>query len=464
MIDRKKEVMFAMKKLIQFVKENNEKIILLTCAVYFFLAPFSVSRLYQKLLPLPLPMSVFISFLTCCIMVFVYIVTKNKGFYFLRDFYDQKLFILSIYVPAGVSIFAAIYNLTVIRSVEYVQYFTHSLPTRLINMVLFLIIFVVFTKLLKRLTNEMLFKIANSYVLGVFVIYVVGIWQFLHFTLNFPMPDIHTRSFVHSVDEKVLFDFRLTSLVDEPSYLVPLVIDGLLIAFFLYGFTKKYIFRTLIPGLFVLIFSFSVSGYANILLIISFIAIVLLTTKINNKVKIIQFGLFSILLIAIFAIVAKDFLIEFLMPIIGRFDTLLDIHKHSRLYMTVMPFIWLFDYSFINAIFGFGPGAYDFLSLTKFLHHRGPVSTTSNNIYIDFLFEHGIFGAIFYLSVFLYIFYQYYKKRNVHSYYLYSLILLFHLAVTSMYRSDFVSPRFWVIILIITIFTELARRDLKKGS
>lgn len=158
-------------------------------------------------------------------------------------------------------------------------------------------------------------------------------------------------------------------------------------------------------------------------------------------------------------VVQWDFVLRMLEPITGRFDTLFDIHRHSRLYMLVMPLFWLFDFSWVNSVFGFGPGSYWFLAQTKFLHHQGPLSVTSNNIFIDLLFEHGIFGSLAIMLMFLFVAYRLFKVRNEHKYFLYSLILWIHLTITSMYRSDFVSPRFWAIVIIIFIFVELGKRE-----
>jgi O-antigen ligase len=127
-----------------------------------------------------------------------------------------------------------------------------------------------------------------------------------------------------------------------------------------------------------------------------------------------------------------------------------------------MPIAWLFDYSWVNSVFGFGPGSYGFLAQTKFLYHQGPLSVTSNNIFIDLLFEHGIFGFLFIVFMFLFVFYRLFKVRNEHRYFLYSLVLWVHLAVTSMYRSDFVSPRFWAIVIIVFIFVEIGKREIGK--
>ncbi|WP_054708765.1 hypothetical protein [Bacillus sp. JCM 19041] len=110
--------------------------------------------------------------------------------------------------------------------------------------------------------------------------------------------------------------------------------------------------------------------------------------------------------------------------------------------------------------FGFGPGSYDFLARTKFLSHQGAVSGTSNNAFVDLLFEHGVIGGIVFISVFIGVLIYLWRKRKGHLYNSVALLLWIHLGLTSMYRSDFASPRFWIIVLIVVGLTELAKRNM----
>ncbi|TYS69866.1 hypothetical protein FZC76_06465 [Sutcliffiella horikoshii] len=439
------------------LKQHKEKIILIFMGLFMFLAPYSVSGIYQRLTPVP--SSVLATFLTTGVLFLLLLVHFKERKKLNPLSLEQKAFLGSIYIPGILAILAAFFNLTVMLSVHYVDYITQAMPNRIINLTLFLMLFYTFFKLISFLNDKMLMSITKWYLYGVLIVTAIGIWQFLHFMFGYPMIDLNTRSFVHSVDSNVLFNFRLTSITDEPSYLVPFLIDALIIGLVLYASKKKYFLLVFIPCMFVLIFSFSVSGYANMALLIGFIVVVFFTTKLENKRTILKYTLFGLIPVAIFAIIQWDFVLQLLQPITGRFDTLFDVHKHSRLYMLVMPIAWLFDFSWVNSVFGFGPGSYWFLAQTKFLHHQGPLSVTSNNIFIDLLFEHGIFGFLLIISMFIYVFYRLFKIRNEHKYFLYSLILWVHLAITSMYRSDFVSPRFWAIVIIIFIFVELGKRD-----
>lgn len=439
------------------LKQHREKIILVSMGLFMFLAPYSVSGIYQKLTPVP--SSVLATFFTTGVLFLILLIHFKERKQLNPLSLEHKAFLGSIYIPGILAILAAFFNLTVMLSVHYVDYITQALPNRVINLTLFLMLFYTFFKLISFLNEKTLLSITKWYLFGVLIVTAIGIWQFLHFMFGYPMIDLNTRSFVHSVDSNVLFNFRLTSITDEPSYLVPFLIDALIIGLVLYASKKKYFLLVFIPCMFVLIFSFSVSGYANLALLIGFIVVIFFTTKLENKRKILKYTLIGLIPVVILMIVQWDFVLQLLQPITGRFDTLFDVHRHSRLYMLVMPIAWLFDFSWVNSIFGFGPGSYWFLAQTKFLHHQGPLSVTSNNIFIDLLFEHGVFGFLMIVTMFVYVSYRLFKIRNEHKYFLYSLILWIHLAITSMYRSDFVSPRFWAIVIIIFIFVELGKRD-----
>jgi hypothetical protein len=442
------------------LRQHREKIILIIMGLFMFLAPYSVSGIYQKITPVP--SSVLITFITTGVLFLIFISHFKERKQLNPISAEQKTFLGAFYVPGILAIFAALYNLTVMLSVHYVDYVIQSMPTRIINLSLYLMLFYFFFKLITFLNDKTLLSITRWYLFGVLIVAAIGIWQFLHFMIGYPMINLSTRSFVHSVDTNVLFNFRLTSITDEPSYLVPFLIDAIVIGLVVYSSKKKYFLQVLIPCLFVLIFSFSVSGYANMAILLGFACIVFLTTKVENKKKILRYFLYGLIPVLIIIFVKWDFFLLLLQPITGRFDTLFDIHHHSRLYMLIMPIAWLFDYSWVNSVFGFGPGSYGFLAQTKFLYHQGPLSVTSNNIFIDLLFEHGIFGFLFIVFMFLFVFYRLFKVRNEHRYFLYSLVLWVHLAVTSMYRSDFVSPRFWAIVIIVFIFVEIGKREIGK--
>lgn len=422
---------------------------------YAALAPIAVSSVFQHLLAIP--MSVLLTMVSVCIFAVAWIMQREETSFKALNRIGISM-ILAITLPAFLSIAASIYALTVVQSVEYVAYFQHSLLNRLINIGMFATLSLLILFFIQKDVRKVTYSLTQGYFVGLSVLVVGGIWQFLHFTIGYPMPGFETRAFVHSVSEDVLINFRLTSFTDEPSFLVPFLIDGLIIGGML--LSKKVYSLYAIPAVLVLLLSFSVSGYVNLAVIVFSATILLFARGIIPK-KVGLYVIISILILGMITVLTFPQLITALfMPIIGRLDSLFDVMHHSRLYMLVFPFVWLFDYSSINALFGFGPGSYDFLARTKYLSHQGAVSGTSNNAFVDLLFEHGVFGGLIFTCVFIGVFVYLWRKRKGHLYNSIALLLWIHLGLTNMYRSDFASPRFWIIVLIVIGMTELAKRNI----
>ncbi|MFK3936035.1 O-antigen ligase family protein [Alkalihalobacillus sp. NPDC078783] len=446
------------------IQPYHSKIQTVALLILAFFAPFAVVSQYQK--ALPVATSVLTSFIVLCLLLLVWFSEwkpTKKGSNALTE--PNSWVIWALLVPALVAVGAATYNLTYILSQEFVQYYQQAMPRRIVNGSIYIGIMMMFLLLVKRMTKSELDLIGKAYLSGVGVLVLFGIWQFLHLAIGYPMPDLQTRSAVHSVQSEVLVNFRLTSLTEEPSFLVPFLMDGLIIGFMLFKRKRSYVWQWMLPVVFVLFFSFSISGYANLLMVALFALWIMITSRKIQWKNIVPIAGASLIPLGLLIWWKWSLVLELMMPIIGRFDVLFDVTNHSRLYMLVYPFVWMFDYSWVNALFGFGPGSYGFLAETKFLAYGSKLSATSNNVFVDLLFEHGIIGGGAFLLAFILFFAHLYKRRNQHVYYQYAVVLWFHLGITSLYRSDFVSPRFWVIVMITILCAELGkRRVLEKNE
>ncbi len=421
--------------------------------LYAASAPVAVTSLVQHLLPIP--SSVLLTFLAIALFLFA-LVSERQAVPMTKLNRLGLLICGAIALPAIASLIGAAFALISIQSVEYTAYVHHSLLNRLINLSLYTVLVLIVLTYIRRDAQQTNASLLKGYTIGTFLLTLGGIWQFLHFAIGYPMPLFETRAYVHSVNQDVLFNFRLTSITDEPSFLVPFLMDGLIIGTLIMTRKTYALFASL--SILVLLLTFSISGYVNLVVLGFAVMLLLLTRKTIPKKIILTIigGLF--LLITTFYLLLPQAFTTLFMPILGRLDGLFDVTHHSRLYMLVFPFIWLFDYSFINTLFGFGPGSYDFLARTKFLSHQGAVSGTSNNVFVDLLFEHGLLGGFLIAAIFLAIAIYLLKKRNTHLYYSVALILWIHLSVTSLYRADFASPRFWLIVMIVVGLIELAKQ------
>lgn len=276
---------------------------------------------------------------------------------------------------------------------------------------------------------------------------IVGLWQFLHYITGLPFLNIQTRDYIHSVGSRAFFiNNRLTSLASEPSYFASLVIDMMILAFLV---SKKPL-KPFFLGLFILIFSYSGGGFLNILILIPFFLIGYIKYKGYRFKKINIFkSAIIITLISVVFIYKRDEIYNLMYPILGRIDTIFDINKHSRMFIMIMPFLWVLEGNVINALFGYGPNSYSYLSLTKFLPNGNRVHTTSNSFYSDTIFELGYVGFSVYIWMFIRLIFTSFKNIYNNKNFFISMLLSVHLAASSIYRADFMQPRFWILLFII---------------
>ncbi|KEZ48768.1 O-antigen ligase family protein [Metabacillus indicus] len=426
--------------------------------LFFFQVQFSISRLFINALPIPTPALITSAAVLGLALVYI----KMTGRHFIRGLFVKNsfYFFLVLFVVSLVfSTLSAFYTSTVLFSTEYDQYLRSSLYTRFIYYGAYIALVVLGLAVARRLPLQALKNIVNMYPAAVFLLIAVGIWQFFHFTYNVPFLDINTRSFVHSSEGPTLFDFRLTSFADEPSYLGPILIDFLILGLLLFRKWYTYIPLILLPAGFLLLFSFSLSAYVNIVFLIGFLAVLLVFHKSFPKKILVYLIVAGAVVFGAAFVVANDLMMDFFNPIIGRFSTILDFEHHSRMYMYVMPFFWLFDHSFISAMFGYGPGSFEFLAQTKILPSIAPVAISSNNMYIDIMFEHGVIGFLLVFTGLVLVFVSLIKHYKKNIYYFIALLLYVHMLITSLYRADFVTPRFWGILLIVGLLSLIGKYE-----
>ncbi|MEH7548157.1 O-antigen ligase family protein [Neobacillus vireti] len=429
--------------------------------IYLFFIQFTTSYLFIHMLPIPTPalLSLGISFL---ILVYYFYLVKGKGQ--TAEYSDRSLkkFVFLFLLAIVLSIFSAIYTLNVIKSVEYVSYVKGSMLTRSIYYATFLIMLYYGYKIFSRMEERRIVNLIKVYPLSIFILVLVGIWQLLYFSIDIPFLDITTRSYIHSVTGTSFFNFRLTSFADEPSYLGPFLIDMLILGYLAFKKKWMYVLLLVIPTMVVLIFSFSVSGYFNLMLLVGFLFLYLIFhPKVPKKY------LWAIVILAVVVLVGvillKPGLFEkFFSPILGRMPNLFNPQSSTRIYMYIMPFYWLFDHSLISAIFGYGPGSYEFLHFTKISPSKVSLATSSNNMYIDLFFENGIAGVCIVIFALLSILFVLLKKGRKNKYYFIALIEFVHLLVTSSYRADFVTPRYWAVLLIVFLLMRLGEGKEKE--
>ncbi len=368
-----------------------------------------------------------------------------------------KIIAFGIFVPVFISLISGFINIF-FQDYRYTEVFFIMTIGRKINVILFLIIFTFLNSYINTLEKEKLKKLLTFYIMGIMILFIFfGIWQFFNKYFNIPMINLNTRSHIHSVSNIPAFiKIRITGLANEPSYAAPYLIDSIIICWILKN--KKCCILSIVC----LFLTYSGGGYINILiifLVFSFYPNVI--SKKNRK---------NILIIMIFlggSILLFRFekILNFFSPVLNRFNSknnLLDISYNIRTYMIVMPFIWILqEKNFLSALFGMGPGSYKYLSLTKKFIDNRSVHITSNNIFSDFVYETGYIGLFSLVFMFLGLLKMLNKnlKKRKDIYNKSNILLLIHILVSSLYRADFMSSRFWIILIIIKINILLSKAN-----
>jgi O-antigen ligase len=428
-------------------------ILFILVAGYLFFAQFSTQAKYIKLLPIPVPA---VLTLGVSSLLFLYYLRNRRSLIQTSEFDKHlKLFLVLFLISLGFAILSAFYTATVLNSAEYLSYLKGSMITRLAYYLSFFM-FVYFGYRILSSEPRDSESIVKIYPLSISLLVAVAYWQLAYFMFNIPFLNLDTRSFVHSVEGVTMFDFRVTSFTNEPSYMGPFLIDLIILAFLFVKRKWVYTLVVLLPTLFILVFTFSVSAYFNLVLVIGFLMVYLMFHPRFPKKILWMIPLVGVIGLVGLYIVNPDLLAKFFSPIWGRRDNLFDPTQSSRIYMYVMPFQWLFDHSIISGLFGYGPGAYEFLAGTKIVPHtQMSLAISANNMFIDVLFEQGVIGLILVLAGLISIALFLLRNGMKNMYYFIALVEYFHLMVTSLYRADYVTPRFWSVFLIIALLVKI---------
>lgn len=435
-------------------------------AVYLlcFLAPFFVTVIFQLTLGAPAVALYVFPFL-----LFIYL-AKHKSVRFDRV---QFIFLLVYFSPPFLySLIGVFFSLiTLPHGLDYSFYHVLSIG-RYINIISLLSFFVIVVDYYNRLIGyeskyQFFVKLVWFYLVSLLLIIVLGYWQV--FSLIFssiPFP-FDTRDAVHSVQDTAKFAgiTRLTSIANEPSYFAPLVMDTIILSFAVitYKRAKLIAFFCLI----LLIFSFSGGGYLNVVIIFSVITCALIFRAIS--VWKVRRGLIKYcvgLLVGLLAIVFSLASTGLGSIIVDRIPELIDVDSSTRAYMVFMPFVWAIDSGIVNFLFGHGVKSYALLGGVYTITSSGDaVHVTSNNLFVDVFWEYGLVGLASFIAFFVYIIIKSVTPKVMLREHWLSLFLVSHLIGSSIYRGDFASPRFFILVVSILFLISLAtvRVNSKRG-
>ncbi|MFT5813057.1 MAG: hypothetical protein ACI9VT_000797 [Psychroserpens sp.] len=258
---------------------------------------------------------------------------------------------------------------------------------------------------------------------------------------------IETRDWMHGVPANIrdVFPKRITSIAEEPSFLAPILVEFLILCFFL--IERKWLkYSLLAMTLVLLLMTFSGGAYVNISLIL-FIAIVILLWKF-------PFGRLH-LGVLVLVIACSSFLVIYGETLIDYVFTKLthEASGGSSRGQFTSNLIGLFvSADTFSLMFGHGLTSLTYLSDFG-MKTEDVIFRISNNMFIDIGWESGLIGVLLTIAMYGVLFTNGMKIQIGKSASLsLSLLLVFQLLITSLYRSEYISTHFiWMLILIFWV-------------
>lgn len=355
------------------------------------------------------------------------------------------------YLPFLLSLIWSFALIPIINIPEYNNYIKTTFIFRNLHVFLLFILLIYGDQILSRSSNEKLEKYLMVFCWGIIIFLgIFGIWQICGSLFHIWVPTIETRGDLYSA--RALGISRVTSIADEPSYLVPFLIDAILILFYL----KRIILVSLLS--IILLFSLSFGGFSESIILIS---VYFLFSSKSNRLKILC-GIIAVFLILILVFPNVFELVVQIVQTRKELQEGFDPSQTSRTAMIIYPISKWEEFDFISLFLGYGPGS------SKFLLESNPneaMFTTSNNIYADLLYEEGILGVVCFIILIIKFWISFKnlpKKQKIGTH-----LFLIHVVLSSMYRADYSSSRYITIFFIIIIFSRLFHKiglSTKKDS
>jgi hypothetical protein len=297
------------------------------------------------------------------------------------------------------------------------------------------------------------------YWFGAGLLMLTALWQFADIFLNVVDFPFDTRAHLHSTyGREYDFSGRLTGIAREPSYFVMLAIDFVVLSFLFSCGVKRLIIVGV--GLALIILSLSPSGY------ITFVG-AFGGAYIFTQLKFFRFK-------ASFKGLCTALSLLFLLPLAlvyffgsGYFDYFYsriaspEIWESARAYMSYMPFVWASDSNALSFLFGHGIKSYSIIGTYFNLPSGEPVHVTSNSLYVDTFWESGLFGLILIAAFFVFVFISNFKSKHSKAQVFVAFLVLFDLMLSGLFRADFASFRFFILLYLVYVLIYYDLRNVK---
>lgn len=355
--------------------------------------------------------------------------------------------VLLYFLPAALSIIPASLGLCTRTDIRYDCYFLNDAVTRMLHLVLYFIVVTgIFSMRFKD--SSAYARMPYIYAMGAFAILgIMGLWQAAHYLTGVWCPEVETRNRMYFAMDSGLF--RVTSFADEPSFLAAVMIDAVLIFLFL----KKYVLMFL--SLAVVVFSLSFGGYAEMAVLFAayfFIERRRVKYKVLTGVAagvVFLFALFPELADIIGVIADRP-------ELQSGFSAEDTARTHD--YLNVLS-AWKHD-GILPMLFGHG------LSGLEYAMDAGrTIFPTSNNLYLDTLFDSGLFGCSCIMVLFSRLWKRAYKgTAGTADGNPVPVLFILHIVLSSCYRGDGSSARFMCLFVVMHCFFNLMNRQKTEKS
>jgi hypothetical protein len=131
--------------------------------------------------------------------------------------------------------------------------------------------------------------------------------------------------------------------------------------------------------------------------------------------------------------------------------------QEYRVQATLQPINFMFtEASFFNFIFGFGPKGIEYISYQS----AQKIVVDGHVVFVDWFVEYGLVGILTFILLFIYL-YQLARETYLISRNRLSQVLCINLIITGLFRSDYASPRYTIIFLLILFMYKDSKRNKK---
>lgn len=376
------------------------------------------------------------------LLSFLIKVTIGKPF-FLN--YESRLVVFSYFLSSIVGIFSIqLYNSDLPS-----EYFQGVLLGRFATISGALLILLLCSDWISSATEKQLLLFLKCVFFSCCIFLFFAIWQLLSFRFGIYFP-FESRSDMHGVPSfiKKVLPNRITSIAREPNFYAPLLMESLILSRVLLRGVRRKIIMSLL--FLITVFTFSGGAYAHLVILLLFS---LMMNASLNKIFSLK-GVFFITSISLFFLGTIFYLASsdnIILDFIAAKANTESTGASSRSQIMSIIFDEWKGSNFLTLFFGHGMYSLGYLKqLTG--HYSDFDFRISNNLYLDFLWECGILGLLFFIIPISLLFVILWNKRNRDIYSQSSLLFLASLLITCLYRSEYVTTHFvWSMIIMLTL-------------